>query len=72
MAIAAILALFPVLLLFAPRLAVALLVLAIVLLCQKRVAAARRPAARRLEDAPRKQVAWKDPWSTDGLDQRRR
>ncbi len=68
MAIAALLALFPVVFLFAPRLAFGLLAIAIVLLYQKRVAAARKTAAaaRKRPDA-REQVAWKDPWSTEGL-----
>ncbi len=66
MPIAALLALFPLLYLFAPRLALALLVLAIVLLCQKRVAAARKAGARP-QGPPRRQVEWKDPWSTEGL-----
>lgn len=66
MAIAALLALFPLLLLFSPRLALAVLVLAIVLLYQKRVAGARKSAGR-LQAAPRQPSAWKDPWNTDGL-----
>lgn len=66
MAIAALLALFPVLYLFAPRLALALLALAIVLLYQKRASRSRKSGAR--PQAVRRQpVAWKDPWSTDGL-----
>ncbi len=66
MAIGAILALFPVLLLFSPPLAFALLAVAIVLLYRKRVAAARKSAAS-VRATPREQVAWKDPWSTEGL-----
>ena len=67
MAIAAILALFPVLLLFAPRLAFATLAVAIVLLCVRRVAANRTMIRPPRELPQREQVEWKDPWSTEGL-----
>jgi hypothetical protein len=67
MAIAALLALFPLLYLFAPRLALALLVLAIFLLYRKRVSGSRKSGARP-QDAPCQAVAWKDPWGTEGLD----
>jgi hypothetical protein len=63
MAIAALLALFPVLYIFSPRLALALLALAIILLCQKRVAASPKSNAR-LQAARREAAAWKDPWGT--------
>jgi len=56
-----------VLYLFAPHLALALLALAIFLLYQKRVAASCRTSAR-VQSAPRRLVAWKDPWSTEGLE----
>jgi uncharacterized membrane protein YfcA len=65
MAAAALLALFPVLLLFSPRLAVAVLVVAIVMLYSKRVSSARSKARDREPERP--QAATKDPWNTDGI-----
>ncbi len=67
MAVAALAALFPLLYLFAPRLALALLALAIFLLYRKRVAASRKSGAN-LGATPRQQGAWKDPWGTERLD----
>jgi len=70
MAIAALLAMFPVLYLFAPRLGLAALAVAIVLLVQRRLAAARPAAARRAAGsgpARPQQAEWKDPWGTEGL-----
>ncbi len=66
MAIAALLALFPILFLFAPRLALACLALAVVLLYQKRIAGARKMATRH-EPRRHEQVEWEDPWNTEGL-----
>ncbi len=68
-ALLAILAFFPVLLLYSPRFAFALLVLAIFLLYQKRVAGVRRSRVQQ-PPAPSRPVEWKDPWGTDGLGSR--
>jgi hypothetical protein len=62
MAIAALLALFPVLYVFAPRLGLAALAVAILLLVSRRLAAAR--PGRRTAAARPEPVAWKDPWRT--------
>lgn len=56
------LALFPLLLLFNPRLALILLVVAIVLLYQKRVKAATGGVRKRVDEQRMK--PWKDPWGT--------
>jgi hypothetical protein len=71
MAVAAILALFPLLYLFAPRLAFVALAVGILMLVHRR-ALRRQPAGRqpdrfRRESEHARQAAWKDPWGTDGL-----
>jgi hypothetical protein len=64
--IAVLLALFPVLYLFAPRLAFVSLALAIVLLCHRRLAASRSTA--RSQVVRSHPATLQDPWDTGGLD----
>ena len=70
MAAAAILALFPLLYLFAPRLAFVALAVGIVMLVHRRLSrttGGRQPDRFRREPEHAGQAAWKDPWGTNGL-----
>ena len=71
MAVAAVLALFPLLYLFAPRLAFVALAVGIAMLVHRRAFGAkpawRQPDGFTREPEHTREAAWKDPWGTNGL-----